>query len=101
MIEPIFEHGFSDVSFGFRPGRGCRDALREVDGLIKDGYTFVVDADLQAYFDSIPHDRLVAGVMEKVADGGILASHPRLAEGRYPEGDGTMDAGAGLSASWR
>jgi RNA-directed DNA polymerase len=72
VIEPIFEHGFSEGSFGFRPGRGCHDALREVDGLIKDGYTFVVDADLQAYFDTIPHDRLVARVMDKVSDGRIL-----------------------------
>ena len=72
VIEPIFEHGFSDASFGFRPGRGCHDALREVDRLIKDGYTFVVDADLQSYFDTIPHDRLVTRVMERVSDGRIL-----------------------------
>jgi RNA-directed DNA polymerase len=72
VIEPIFEHGFSDTSYGFRPGRGCHDALREVDRLIKDGYTHVVDADLAAYFDTIPHDRLVARVMEKVSDGRIL-----------------------------
>ena len=62
MIEPIFEAGFRDESYGFRPGRGCHDALREVDGLIKDGYTFVVDADLAGYFDSIPHERLMARV---------------------------------------
>ena len=72
VIEPIFEHGFSEGSFGFRPGRGCHDALRKVDGLIKDGYTHVVDADLQAYFDTIPHDALVARVMERVSDGRIL-----------------------------
>ena len=72
VIEPIFEVQFSDTSFGFRPGRGCHDALREVDLLIKDGFTFVVDADLQGYFDTIPHDVLMARIMEKVADGGIL-----------------------------
>jgi len=72
VIEPIFEHGFSDVSFGFRPGRGCHDALREVDRLIKGGYTHVVDADLAAYFDTIPHDRLVARVEEHVIDGKVL-----------------------------
>ncbi len=48
VIEPIFESGFRGGSYGFRPGRGCRDALREVDRLIKDGYTHVVDADLQS-----------------------------------------------------
>jgi RNA-directed DNA polymerase len=46
VIEPIFENGFREGSYGFRPGRGCHDALREVDRLIKDGYTYVVDADL-------------------------------------------------------
>jgi RNA-directed DNA polymerase len=55
VIEPIFEHGFSEGSFGFRRGRGCHDALRVVDGLIKDGYTFVVDADLQAYLDPLSY----------------------------------------------
>ncbi|MFM9850378.1 MAG: group II intron reverse transcriptase/maturase [Hyphomicrobiaceae bacterium] len=72
VIEPIFEHGFADGSYGFRPGRGCHDALREVDGLIRDGYTFVVDADLKSYFDTIPHDRLVARIEEHVIDGGVL-----------------------------
>ena len=72
VIEPIFEHGFADGSYGFRPGCGCHDALREVDGLIRDGYTFVVDADLKSYFDAIPHDRLVARIEEHVIDGGVL-----------------------------
>ena len=71
-IEPIFEAGFCDGSYGFRPGRGCHDALREVDRLIKEGYTFVVDADLQSYFDTIPHGRLMAQVEEKVSDGRLL-----------------------------
>lgn len=72
VIEPIFEHGFAEGSYGFRPGRGCHDALREVDGLIKEGYAFVVDADLQSYFDTIPHDRLVARLEERIIDGGVL-----------------------------
>ncbi len=72
VIEPIFEHGFADRSFGFRPGRGCHDALRVVDGLIKDGFTHIVDADLQAYFDTIPHDRLMARIEEKISDGRVL-----------------------------
>jgi RNA-directed DNA polymerase len=72
VIEPIFEAGFRDGSYGFRPGRGGHDALREVDGLIKEGYTFVVDADLAGYFDSIPHDRLMARIETKVSDGRVL-----------------------------
>src|SRR6266699_6206124 len=58
VLEPIFEATFRSMSYGFRPGRGCRDALREVDQLIKEGYTFVVDADFESYFDTIPHERL-------------------------------------------
>ena len=54
-----FETQFRPGSYGFRPGRGCKDALREVDRLLKEGFTWVVDADLQSYFDSIPHDKLV------------------------------------------
>src|SRR5579863_7051463 len=55
VIEPIFEATFRPTSYGFRPRRGCKDALREVGELLKEGYIYVVDADLQGYFDSIPH----------------------------------------------
>ena len=76
VIEPIFESGFCDGSYGFRPGRGCkdalRDALREVDALIKEGYSFVVDADLESYFDTIPHERLMQRVEERISDGRVL-----------------------------
>ena len=72
VIEPVFEVGFHEASYGFRPGRGCRDALRAVDGLIKEGHTFVVDADLESYFDSIPHQRLMARVEERISDGRVL-----------------------------
>ena len=72
VIEPIFENDFHDSSYGFRPGRSCHAALREVDRLIKAGHTHVVDADLKGYFDSIPHQRLLARVEERISDGRIL-----------------------------
>src|ERR1700735_5220663 len=72
VIEPIFESGFCDGSYGFRPERGCHDALREVDRWLKAGYTHVVDADLRSYFDTIPHDRLMARVEERISDGRVL-----------------------------
>lgn len=72
VLEPIFEAQFLDGSYGFRPGRGCKDALREVDGLLREGYTFVVDADLQSYFDTIPHARLMQRVEERISDGPVL-----------------------------
>ena len=71
--EPIWEAQFAEHSYGFRPGRGCKDALRRVNELLKTGYTWVVDADLKGYFDSIPHDLLMADVRQKVADGRVRA----------------------------
>ena len=73
VIEPIFETQFRPGSYGFRPGRSCKDALREVDRLLKAGFTWVVDADLQSYFDSIPHDRLMALVAGSISDGPVLS----------------------------
>ena len=55
VLEPIFERDFAAQSYGFRPNRGCKDALRRVDSLLKAGYHWVVDADLKSYFDTIPH----------------------------------------------
>ena len=72
VLEPIFEHEFLPVSYGFRPGRGCKDALREVDQSLKEGYTHVVDADLKGYFDTIPHGPLMELVNERVSDSNIL-----------------------------
>jgi RNA-directed DNA polymerase len=71
-IEPVFEAMFHPSSYGFRPGRSCKDALREVDALIKAGYRYVVDADLRGYFDSIPHERLMERVKAHIADGRVL-----------------------------
>ena len=73
VIEPILEHEFLPMSYGFRPGRGCKDALRAVDDGLKAGMTWGVDADLQGYFDSIPHDRLMSRVEERLSDGRLLS----------------------------
>ena len=72
VLEPIFEREFLGMSYGFRPGRGCKDALREVERWLKEGYTFVVDADLRSYFDTIPHARLMERVKEHVSDGRVV-----------------------------
>ena len=73
VLEQIFDVGFAPHSYGFRPGRGAKDALRRVATLLRQGYRYVVDADLQAYFDSIPHAPLRARVAAKVSDGRVLA----------------------------
>jgi RNA-directed DNA polymerase len=72
VLEPIFERQFAEHSYGFRPERGCKDALRRVDGLLKQGYVYVVDIDLKSYFDTIPHDKLLDEVRKHVADSRVL-----------------------------
>jgi RNA-directed DNA polymerase len=73
VIEPIFEHRFAEQSYGFRPGRGCKDALRRVQTLLNEGCTWIVDADLKSYFDTIPKDRLMSRVEERIADSRVLS----------------------------
>ena len=72
VLEPIFEREFLPTSYGFRPGRGCRDALKEVDRLLKEGYTWVLDADVKSYFDTIPHRLLMERIRKRVSDGKML-----------------------------
>src|SRR6202043_4001698 len=73
VIELIFEREFATQSYGFRPGKGCKDALRRVDELLRSGKHWVVDADLKSYFETIPHERLMERVGEKVSDGKVLS----------------------------
>jgi RNA-directed DNA polymerase len=82
VIEPIFENRFAKHSYGFRPGRGCKDALRRVEELLKAGRQHVVEVDIKGYFDAIPHDRLMALVREHIADGRVLG----LIEGFLKQG---------------
>jgi RNA-directed DNA polymerase len=72
ILEPIFEADFEDCSYGFRPGRSAHDALQVILQHLKGGQTAVYDADLAGYFDSIPHDQLIAGVRMRVVDGSVL-----------------------------
>ena len=72
ILEPIFEEDFEDCSYGFRPGRSAHDALEEIRGHIKSGFCAVYDADLKGYFDSIPHDKLVACLRMRITDRHVL-----------------------------
>ncbi len=72
VIEPIFEHDFSDNSYGFRPKRSTKDALKHVQRLLDEGRIWVVDVDVTRYFDTIPHQRLLSEVEKKIADGRVL-----------------------------
>lgn len=72
ILEPIFEADFEDCSYGFRPGRSAHQALEEIRGQVKAGYQAVYDADLKGYFDSIPHERLMACLRMRIADRSVL-----------------------------
>ena len=99
VLEPIFETEFAEHSYGFRPGRGAKDALRRVDTLLRAGHDWVVDADLKSYFDTIPHDRLLALVKARVADGQVLALvESFLRAGVLAEGKGWQPTERGHAA---
>jgi RNA-directed DNA polymerase len=72
VLEPIWEKQFLPQSYGFRPGRGCKDALRRVDELLKAGYTWVVDADIRSFYDTIDHLVMMAEVEKAVSDGPVI-----------------------------
>ena len=72
ILEPIFEEDFEECSYGFRPGRSAHDALEEIRGYIKSGFCAVYDADLKGYFDSIPHERLMACLRMRITDRYVL-----------------------------
>lgn len=72
-LEPIFEHGFADTSFGFRPRRSAHGAIQRLEELLASGHVHIVDVDLKSYFDTIPHDALMAQIEQKIADGKVLA----------------------------
>ena len=91
VIEPIFEHDFAPHSYGFRPGRGAKDALRRVQQLLDEGKSWIVDADLKGYFDSIPQDKLEAAIAERIADGAVLETIRRFLK------QGVMESGKGWS----
>jgi RNA-directed DNA polymerase len=72
VLEPIFERDFAEHSYGFRPKRGTKAALRRVWKLLQTGYVWVVDADLRSYYDTIPHQRLMERIAEKISDSRVL-----------------------------
>ena len=72
VLEPKFDPTFSDSSYGFRPGRSAHDALRQAQEYVTDGRRFVVDLDLEKFFDRVNHDKLMAAVARRVADKRML-----------------------------
>lgn len=86
VIEPILERQFAEHSYGFRPNRGCKDALRRVDGLLKKGFRFTVDVDLKSYFDTIPHDRLMDELRKLISDSRVLGLVEKFLKAQIEDG---------------
>ena len=89
ILEPIFEADFEDCSYGFRPERSAHQALEEIRGHIKAGYQAVYDADLRGYFDSIPHDKLMACLRMRITDRSVLQLIRMWLESPVVEGGGS------------
>jgi RNA-directed DNA polymerase len=89
VIEPIFENIFAEHSYGFRPQRGAKDALRQVVQGLEAGKCWVVDADIKSYFDEIPQDRLLERLAEHISDGAVLKMIENFLQ------QGVMESGKG------
>ena len=102
-LEPIFEKKFLPCSYGFRPERSAHMAIEKIRKDLMDGYTYVIDADIKTYFDSIPHEKLIAMVKEEVVDGSVLALIEQflksgvLERGIYHESDNGSPQGGVIS----
>ena len=72
VLSPMFEPTFSEHSYGFRPGRNAHDAVKAAQGYLQDGYTWVVDIDIERFFDTVNHDRLMARMKQTVEEKGVL-----------------------------
>mgnify|MGYP000891180954 CR=1 FL=1 len=87
LINPIFERKFHENSFGFRPGRNCHQAVYKVKEYLKQGFNYVVDADIKGFFDNIPHELIMTEVASEIADGTVLGLIERfLKSGVMEEG---------------
>ena len=99
ILEPIFEQDFEDCSYGFRPGRSAHHALAEIREHLEQGFCAVYDADLKGYFDSIPHDKLMACLRMRVSDRHLLKlirmwlKVPVVAAGNQGQGGGGKKVG--------
>src|SRR5205823_8362127 len=89
ILEPIFETDFEDCSYGFRPGRNAHQALEEIRGHLQAGFQAVYDADLKSYFDTIPHEQLLACLGRRIADRSVLGLIRKWLKTPVQESDGS------------
>jgi group II intron reverse transcriptase/maturase len=92
VLEPAFEPTFHPSSHGFRPGRGCHTAIEEARTHIEDGYGWVVDIDLEKFFDRVCHQRLMSRLAQRVPDRRLLVLVGRLLKAKIVMPDGVVVA---------
>ena len=103
VLTPIFEEQFSDCSFGFRPARGAHDALKQCQKNVNDGYAYVVDMDLEKFFDNVPQDKLmtlVGGIIKDPDTESLISKYLKagvMVKGRYEETNVGTPQGGNLS----
>jgi RNA-directed DNA polymerase len=78
LLEPLYEPTFHDQSHGFRPGRSCQTAIAQAKSIMEEGYEWVVDLDLEKFFDRVNHQRLMARLAERVKDRRLLVVIGRM-----------------------
>lgn len=104
ILSPLYEAEFSETSYGFRPGRGCHDALRKAQSHINSGYKYAVDLDLEKFFDTVNHSRLIEVLSHKIRDGRVISLiHKYLVAGvrigeRFEESHAGVPQGGPLSS---
>ncbi|ERJ12134.1 group II intron reverse transcriptase/maturase [Haloplasma contractile] len=103
VLTPIYEQQFSDNSYGFRPGRSCEMAIIKSLEIINDGYNWVVDIDLERFFDTVNHDRLINIIFKTIKDGDVMSLISRflksgvMVQGKYKESTIGTPQGGNLS----
>jgi len=90
VLEPVFEPTFHPSSHGFRPGRSCHTAIEEASGHLEDGYGWVVDIDLEKFFDRVGHQRLMSRLAQRVSDRRLLVLIGRLLKAKIVLSDGVV-----------
>jgi hypothetical protein len=90
VLEPLYEPTFHEESHGFRPGRSCHTAIAQAKGIMEEGYEWVVDLDLEKFFDRVNHQRLMARLAQRVKDRRILALIGRMLKAKVVLPDGVM-----------
>lgn len=95
-LTPIYEEQFSDNSFGFRPGRGCHDALKRCREYAEEGYVYVVSMDLQSYFDTVNHSKLIEVLSRTIKDGRVISLIHKYLKAGVMEDGGFHATGEGV-----